>query len=267
MESQSVANVNQDAIEQLRQCAALLTEKLQNDNYEEASDLINSLSEKRDDHIYQSVGKLTRGLHSAIVNFNVDGDKCSIGQALQEEDELNDASSRLEYVIKLTQNAADKTMDMVEACTPISMELGQEATNLQQEWMRLRNREMTPDEFRDLYKRLDLFFERLNVGSNTLNENLQNIILEQGFQDLTGQVLKRVIGIVAEVESSLVELMRIAGQVEEVVGIEPKSCAMAADNKAGPDIEGEGPQHKADQREDVVSGQDDVDDLLSSLGF
>ncbi|MGH1485024.1 MAG: protein phosphatase CheZ [Cellvibrionaceae bacterium] len=265
MDSQLVSNENEDALQELRQCASLLSEKLQSDKYEEASELINSLTENRDKHIFQSVGKLTRGLHDAIVNFNVDGDK---GTEDKEggDCELNDASSRLEYVINLTQNAADKTMDMVEACAPISMELGQEAVSLKQEWTRLRNREMTPDEFRELYKRLDVFFEQLDVSTNQLGENLQNIILEQGFQDLTGQVLKKVISLITDVEANLVSLVRIAGQVEDVVGIEVDNDADGKDEK-GPDIAGEGPQHKANQREDVVSGQDDVDDLLSSLGF
>jgi chemotaxis protein CheZ len=265
MGSQLNTNINEDVIQELRDCASLLSEKLQSDNYEEASVLINSLTENRDKHIFQSVGKLTRGLHSAIVNFNVDGDKCNIEQAANNECELNDASSRLEYVINLTQQAADKTMDMVEACTPISMDLGQEASSLKKEWGRLKSREMSADEFRDLYKRLDIFFEQLDVGTNQLSENLQNIILEQGFQDLTGQVLKKVIGLVTEVESSLVSLVRIAGQVEDVVGIETDKEVES--QEGGPDIAGEGPQHKANQREDVVNGQDDVDDLLSSLGF
>ncbi|MEO0443130.1 MAG: protein phosphatase CheZ [Pseudomonadota bacterium] len=266
MENQLVSNVNEDAIKELQQCAAILSEKLQSDNYEAASAMINNLIEARDKHIFQSVGQLTRGLHSAIVNFNVDGGKSGIEKAMQDECEFSDASSRLEYVISLTQNAADKTMDMVEECTPISMELGQEASAFKQEWAKLRNREMSADEFRDLYKRLDIFFEQLDVSANKLNENLQNIILEQGFQDLTGQVLKRVIGLVTEVESNLVSLVRIAGQVEDVVGIEDDADASANDEN-GPDIAGEGPQHKADQRDDLVSGQDDVDDLLSSLGF
>ena len=156
-------------------------------------------------------------------------------------------------------------MDMVEACAPISIELGQEAVSLKQEWSRLRNREMTPDEFRELYQRLDVFFEQLDASTNQLNEHLQNIILEQGFQDLTGQVLKKVIGLVTEVEGNLVSLVRIAGQVEEVVGIEIKEEGKV--NTEARDIQGEGPQHKASQRNDVVTGQDDVDDLLSSLGF
>jgi len=261
MDSQLASN--ESAIEELRQCAALLSEKLQSDNYEEASVLINSLTENRDKHIFQSVGTLTRGLHDAIVNFNVDG---STTPSSEDDSELNDASSRLEYVINLTQNAADKTMDMVEACAPISIELGQEAVELKDEWAKLRNREMSPDEFRELYKRLDIFFEKLDVSTNKLNENLQNIILEQGFQDLTGQVLKRVIGLVTEVESNLVSLVRIAGQVEDVVGIEADNEKKEKKN-TGPDIVGEGPQLNADQRSDVVANQDDVDDLLSSLGF
>lgn len=266
MDTQLVSSTNQDVIDELRQCASLLSEKLKNDDYEEASQLISNLTEQRDKHIFQSVGQLTRGLHSAIVNFNVDGATCTIEQAQNNECEINDASSRLEYVINLTQTAADKTMDMVEACAPISMNLGQEGAALKQEWSRLQNREMSAEEFRELYKRVDVFFEKLDVGTGQLSENLQNIILEQGFQDLTGQVLRKVIALITEVESSLVSLVRIAGQVEDVVGIETDNDEKT-EKDSGPDIAGEGPQHKADQREDVVSGQDDVDDLLSSLGF
>lgn len=265
MESQQTSS--ETVIEELRQCAALLSEKLQSDSYEEASVLIQSLTENRDKHMFNTVGQLTRGLHDAIVNFNVDGsNKCSVENAVEGECELNDASSRLEYVIDLTQKAADKTMDMVETCAPITQELSVEGSELKNEWARLRNREMTPDEFRTLYTRLDVFFEKLDASTNTLNENLQNIILEQGFQDLTGQVLKRVIGLVTEVETSLVSLVRIAGQVEEVVGIDEVKPTDTAEEDA-PDIAGEGPQHKANQRNDVVTSQDDVDDLLSSLGF
>ena len=119
MDSQPNINVSEGVIEELRQCASLLSEKLQSDKYEEASVLITNLMETRDKHIFQSVGELTRGLHDAIVNFNVDGDRVSENE---EDGELTDASSRLEYVINLTQTAADKTMDMVEASAPISMD-------------------------------------------------------------------------------------------------------------------------------------------------
>lgn len=266
MDSQLATQTSTDFIEELRSCATVLSEKLQGDNYEEASKMIENLMESRDKYIFQSIGKLTRGLHDSIVNFNVDGGACTVEEAHAKDCEFNDASNRLNYVMELTQNAAEKTMDMVEASAPISMDLAQEASSLKNEWSRLRKREMSADEFRELYKRVDVFFDQMDTSTNKLNENLQNIILEQGFQDLTGQVLKKVISLVTEVEENLVSLVRIAGQVEEVVGIEPEEKGDSNDTKQA-DLKGEGPQIKAQERDDVVNGQDEVDDLLSSLGF
>lgn len=267
MEQQLSAQPPVDMIEELRQCASILTEKLQGDQYEEASKLIENIVDCRDQHIFQSVGKLTRGLHDAIVNFNVDGGECcNVQQEIHTNGcEFNDASNRLNYVIELTQNAAEKTMDMVEESAPISEDLAKEAAILKSEWAKLRKREMTPEEFRTLYSRLENFFDEMDTSTSKLNKNLQAIILEQGFQDLTGQVLKRVISLVAEVEENLVSLVRIAGQVESVVGLEPEKVMEKAQESR--DIKGEGPQVKAEERSDVVSSQDEVDDLLSSLGF
>jgi chemotaxis protein CheZ len=257
---------------ELRECASLLLEKLQGDDYQEASKMIANLNEARDSTIFQCVGELTRALHESIKNFNIPGGEQALSQQGYAEErcsELNDASSGLEYVLTLTKNAADKTMDMVEECAPISNELGQEASSLKQEWAKLRNREMSPDEFRALYKRLDIYFETLDAGTNKLNENMQNIILEQGFQDLTGQVLKKVINLVTDVETNLVSLMRIAGQVESVVGIDVEKYTNddKASKKTGADTVGEGPQYNSNKRSDVIDSQDNVDDLLSSLGF
>ena len=72
--------------------------------------------------------------------------------------------------------------------------------------------------------------------------------------------------LVEEVEVKLVELMRVAGQVEELTGI-VRNVDPAQRDDTQPDAAAEGPQVNAEERDDVVSGQDDVDDLLSSLGF
>ncbi len=266
MESESQLHKNQEFISELQDCAKLLVEKLQGDHYEDASKLIHSMVAARDRHIFQSVGRLTRGLHNSILNFHVDADLDKEPPTVESSD-VRDATDRLSYVMELTQKAADKTMDMVEASAPIAMNLGQEASSLRDEWARLKRREMTPGEFRHLYKRMDEFLGQMDVGTEQLNRNLQDIILEQGFQDLTGQVLKRVIGLITEVEQDLVSLVRIAGQVEEITGLvnEVDTDPGALKNKKT--AEAEGPQIHAAVRDDVVSGQDEVDDLLSSLGF
>ncbi|WP_020209488.1 protein phosphatase CheZ [Gilvimarinus chinensis] len=252
-------------VQELQESASLLVEKLQDNNFDEASKLIQAIMESRDKHLYQSVGRLTRGLHNAIVNFNVDGDLSKEPPDI-ERSEIRDATDRLKYVIELTQKAADKTMDMVEEAAPIAMNLGQEANSLRTEWTRLRSGEMSADEFRSLYTRMDDFLGQMESGTERLGHNLQEIILEQGFQDLTGQVLKRVMGLIEEVEQDLVSLVRIAGQVEEITGLnfeaDTEGNTKVVDNKRN----GEGPQINADKA-DVVSNQDEVDDLLSSLGF
>lgn len=250
-------------VAELKQCANLLVSKLQNDDFEDASALIHSLVEVRDRHIFNSVGQLTRALHNAIVNFNVDASVH--GKSDMVPSQIRDASDRLQYVISMTQEAAEKTMDRVEASAPIAMSLGQEAAILRKEWEKLRRREISKTEFSGLYDRMSDFLEQMNIGAEQLNDHLQAIILEQGFQDLTGQVLKKVIGLVTNVEKELVNLMRIAGQVEEVTGLDVRAEAKEA--QAVNRTDAEGPQIHAAKRDDVVQGQDDVDDLLSSLGF
>ena len=266
MTSDTQEHDNEIFVKELKQSASLLIEKLQGNNFDEASELINGIIASRDHHLFHSVGRLTRGLHDAIVNFNVDGDFEKEPPNI-EHSEIRDATDRLKYVIELTQKAADKTMDMVEEAAPIAMNLGQEASQLRNEWSRLQTGDMSADEFRALYSRIEDFLGQMESGTQQLGRNLQEIILEQGFQDLTGQVLKRVMGLITDVEQDLVSLVRIAGQVEEITGIhieadnEGKVRVVERDKKSG-----EGPQINKD-RIDVVANQDEVDDLLSSLGF
>ena len=252
-------NQDEEFLTQLEDSAKILVEKLQANSYQEASEVIHTLVEARNNHIFNAVGQLTRGLHEAIVNFNVD-ETCDKGM---NESEIQDASNRLNYVIKTTQAAADRTMDKVEAIAPLAENLGLEADTLKSEWVKLKRRELNKDDFKELYDRVDDFLSKMQQGTSTLNHNFQEIILEQGFQDLTGQVLRKVIGLITDVERDLVNLMRIAGQVEQVTGM----AAPEVEKNKRKENEGEGPQINAENRQDVVNNQDDVDDLLSSLGF
>ena len=89
-----------------------------------------------------------------------------------------------------------------------------------------------------------------------VQSGLNDILMAQGFQDITGQIIKRVIDLVHDLESSMVELIRISGGK----GGEPKHTH---------ELELPGPMVPGidDKAGDVAANQDDVDDLLSSLGF
>jgi chemotaxis protein CheZ len=129
-------------------------------------------------------------------------------------------------------------------------------------------REVGAEEFRELARRVDGFLSRSSTDNRAVSSNLNDILLAQDYQDLTGQVIKRVTQLVTEVESNLLKLVLMASQVDRFAGIEHDRAAMLAEKDPQKHLsQGEGPQIHADKREDVVSGQDDVDDLLSSLGF
>lgn len=257
----------------LRTSAQGLVEKLEQGDFQSISQAIEAINRERDQSIYKEVGRLTRGLHDAIVNFEVDTARYGINLQQESaegvdgsESKMVNAKDRLDYVINLTHEAADRTMDMVEQGIPVATNLSQESKALQKDWGRLIRREMDPGEFRELYKRIDGFLAQTQDSAESLNENFNQILMAQGFQDLTGQVIKKVITLVQEVEEQLVDLVCVASQVEVITGIVGSADKLSSD-KSDTSAVAEGPQINAEQRDDVVSGQDEVDDLLSSLGF
>ncbi|WP_336366926.1 protein phosphatase CheZ [Marinobacter sp. C2H3] len=248
-----------EVTETLERQAAELAESVQAGDYARSMALINELSEVRDQSLYREVGRLTRSLHEAIRNFQIDPRNAEQQEALSK---MSDASDRLEYVVKMTGQAANRTMDLVEDAMPRAHAMRDEAVALKDEWVRLRRREMAPAEFRELYGRIDRFFDSLSGDADAIYNNLSEILLAQDFQDLTGQVIQKVTALVKEVEEHLLGLVVMASHVDQLTG-----TVHELEEKKESAEQGVGPQIKAAEREDVVSGQDDVDDLLSSLGF
>lgn len=248
----------------LKKHAQELVSSLEKGRFGDAVQLIHELNQTRDRGLYQEVGKLTRELHSAIVNFQIDP---HMPQA-EEVSQITDATERLSYVVRLTEGAANRTMDLVEQSTPLMNGLSSDAKELSKEWGRFMRREIGAEEFRELARKVDGFLSRSEKETTLVAAHLNDILLAQDYQDLTGQVIKRVTQLVTEVESNLLKLVLMASQVDRFAGIQHDEDAIRAENDPEKHLsQGEGPQIHADKREDVVSGQDDVDDLLSSLGF
>ncbi|MFV8571377.1 protein phosphatase CheZ [Marinobacter sp. SBS5] len=248
-----------EVTEKLQQQTSQLVESVNSGDFARAMTVINELSEVRDQSLYQEVGRLTRSLHEAIRNFQIDPRNAEQKEALSK---MSDASDRLAYVVQMTGQAANRTMDLVEESMPVAHAIRDEALSLRDEWQRLRRREMEPAEFRELYARIDTFFGTLGEDSGNLYKNLSEILLAQDFQDLTGQVIQKVTALVKEVEENLLGLVVMASHVDQLTG-----TVHQIEEKEESAEKGVGPQIKAAERDDVVSGQDGVDDLLSSLGF
>ncbi len=246
--------------QEMKVLAEDLLQKIEGGDLGKVVGVVNNINEVRDRTLYDEIGKLTRALHEAIKNIKT-------GDELSEDSGMVQASDKLSYVIEMTDKAANRTMDLVEEGMPLNAENLNGAKELQEQWQKFLRKELKPNEFRDLTKKIDAYLSQTQVNSQKISSQLSDILMAQDFQDLTGQVIHRVTKLVAEVETRLVDLVAMAGEVDRITGIthgEPLQTETPQEDDTK--ITAEGPQINTDL-DGVVEGQDDVDDLLSSLGF
>ncbi|TFH73334.1 protein phosphatase CheZ [Gammaproteobacteria bacterium LSUCC0112] len=251
----------------LRDRTRALMSSLEGNDLATASELIRQINMTRDETLYHEVGRLTRALHNALRDFHLDIGLHASAKVEHELSEMVDARSRLNYVIKMTEDAANLTMDRVDEATPIVQTLVDSSADLKRDWHAFVSQQSTLSaDQAALFDRIDAYLAKVADDGQGIHSRLTDILMAQGYQDLSGQVIKRVIELVSDVEKSLVRLVKIASNVEAVAGIQsPVTVKTQLD--AQQRIKAEGPQMSTASRKDVVSGQDDVDELLSSLGF
>ncbi|MFT5879616.1 MAG: chemotaxis protein CheZ [Moritella sp.] len=248
-------------IEQIKPLISLesareLVKFLEQNEIDLANEIITNIQHEASDALFDKVGVLTRQLHDSLEDFKLDTRIESLAN-----EEFPDARERLNYVIEMTDKAANRTMDAVEACLPIADSFNDRIQQVMPSWRNLMSRELQLGQFKELCKLLDDFLQVSVSDADSLRLYLTEILMAQDFQDLTGQMIRRVICLVQEVEIKLVEMLTMFG--DSVISLNENDNTV---NKLS-GIKAEGPIMNAEERTDVVDGQDDVDDLLSSLGF
>lgn len=233
-----------------------LVKHLESNDTQAANQIIQNSQSTESAELFSEVGKLTRQLHDSLNSFKIDD---RINHLTQEE--LPDATARLEYVIAETEKAANCTMDAVENSMPIAEKLSERLDCIMPEWKKLMHRQIELGEFKQLCHELDGLLIDARNDSQALNAKLTEVLMAQGYQDITGQVINKVITLVKEVESHLIGMLATFSAPE--LFEENTQASKKSDDK----VKAEGPIIDAAKRDDVVQGQDDVDDLLSSLGF
>lgn len=226
---------------QLLESAHALIAALESDNEQDVDIQLTALAQGADNNLFLEIGKLTRDLHAALSDFNVDSAITSLTK-----NDIPDSQDRLSYVITLTEQAAHQTLEAVDKATPATDNLMTLTKTVQQAWQTV--------------PQIDDVASSLIQQTQTIQRALSDITMAQGFQDLTGQVLRKVTDLIEDVQTNLVELIKIAAKHQ------PHTESRTAAKKVDP-LKAEGPQINAADKPNVVANQDDVDDLLSSLGF
>jgi chemotaxis protein CheZ len=242
----------QSRLEQARELVSLL----EAGDEQGADTVLQKLTDLHESALFQELGRLTRQLHEAINGFLLDERLQALAQH-----EMKDAAERLSYVIEMTEKSANTTLNAVEQSMPLVEGLTRQAQGLDQRWRQFRERELSVDDFRTLTAELSEFFPAIVQQGGELGGQLNAVLMAQDFQDLTGQIIRKVIGLVQDVEDKLVQIIRLSGArpgTKEARQLEAPTTG---------DESGHGPPVPGVDTGDLVQGQDDVDDLLSSLGF
>ncbi|GBG12862.1 chemotaxis protein CheZ [Novimethylophilus kurashikiensis] len=197
--------------------------------------------------VYAQVGHLTRKLHDTLRELGYDR---SIEKAVGK---MPDARDRLNYISTLTEQAAVKTLNATENAKPLQEALETNAKHLSTRWDQMMSGQLNIDEFKQLVGQTREHLQDVPLKTKATNAQLMDIVMAQDYQDLTGQVIKKLAETVQQLENQLLQML-IASASEE------KKREMGDSLLNGPVVNAEG-------RSDIVTSQNQVDELLESLGF
>jgi chemotaxis protein CheZ len=196
---------------------------------------------------FTRIGQMARKLHDSLRELGYD--KVLEDAARQ----IPDARERLAYITKMTEQAASRVLNATDIARPAQDELATRVKALGGRWDRMFANQLSVDEFKALAADTRSFFVEAPAKIDITNAQLTEIMMAQDFQDLTGQVIKKIVDIVQTFEGQLLEVL-IEVMPEEVKAHAPEGLM-------------NGPVINAVGRSDIVTNQEQVDDLLESLGF
>ena len=214
----------------------------------------------REPGMFKELRQLTGSLQKALERFSIESRLQDIA-----ENEIPDARARLTHVINMTDEAAHRTLDLVEQSGPLAERTSQDAHALMESFEDLKSRAAgvhgldaishSLENLVPMLKAVDKFLPAARANSELIRRNLADVLLAQGYQDLTGQIIRSVMKLVAELEGALANLARLSGDVVEHATMGENASA------------GQGPVVPGVTKGEVASGQTDVDALLSGLGM
>lgn len=210
-----------------------------------ASNLISTMSPNQQEEMISRIGHMTRSLHDNLSALGYDKVLEQVAQ------EIPDARDRLSYVAKMTEQAAERVLNATDLATPLQSELSDRAAVLKQRWEEVMQRASLKSEYDAVVHETLEYMSLVNQHTSTTKSLLMDIMMAQDFQDLTGQVIKKVTSLAQDLERQLVQVL---------VDFSPAA-------KKDEDSLMNGPQIDPHNTVDVVANQEQVDDLLESLGF
>jgi chemotaxis protein CheZ len=215
-------------------------------NNTEATGMSNALP--LEEAMLHRIGQMTRGLHESLRELGLDQ---MIEKAAKE---IPDARDRLNYVATMTEQAADRVLNATDIANPLQEAIVNQAAELETRWKEVMRAPSLKSEYNVVAEETLAFLKQTTENANATKAQLLDIMMAQDFQDLTGQVIKKITELAHNIEQQLISTLVDFAPNKPVAAPEKESLL-------------NGPQIKPEESVNVVSNQAQVDDLLDSLGF
>ncbi len=200
------------------------------------------------------IGQLTRMLRDSMRELGLDKEIARAAEAIP------DARDRLSYVATMTEQAAERALNAIDRAQPIQDSLSTRAKELDGRWAEWFRNPVELEQARELVQDTRGYLGEVPELTQATHRELLEIMMAQDFQDLTGQVIKRMMDVIREIEQQLLQVL-----IDNAPAAQQANFARAPKEGANPLLNG--PQIKVEGNPDVVANQDQVDDLLEQLGF
>lgn len=198
------------------------------------------------EQLVNRIGHLTRQMREGLRELGLDKGIAKAAEAIP------NARDRLNYVAQMTERAAERALNAIDVAQPIQENLSKQANGLTQRWDVWFSSPLELDDARELVIDTRTYLSGVPQQVSATNAQLMEIMMAQDFQDLTGQVIKKMMDVIKDMETQLLQLLIDNAPIEKR-------------QEAGNNLLN-GPQTKAGNP-DAVDDQSQVDDLLASLGF
>ncbi|MGK5078365.1 protein phosphatase CheZ [Janthinobacterium sp. HLX7-2] len=202
--------------------------------------------DQSDKPMFERLGGIVRLLHDSLRELGYD-------KALTEaSSQIVDAQDRLEYVATLTEQAANKVLNTLDEGMPAQDVLSKKAKDMDSRWTALFDGKLSLEQFKALAGDSRQFAQAVAEATEAEKARLLEIMMAQDFQDITGQLIKKVVNITKTVEHELAQLLRDNAPAEVREKLAQKQDVPLMQGPSVPSM---------------ALDQDNVDDLLADLGF
>ncbi len=205
-------------------------------------------ADQSDKPMFERLGGIVRLLHDSLRELGYDRSLSDVAS------QITDAQGRLEYIATLTEQAANKVLNAIDVGMPEQDDLSKKAKDMETRWALLFDGKLSIEEFKALAGDSQQFAAIVASSTETEKARLLEIMMAQDFQDLTGQLIKKIVSITRTAENELAQLLRDNAP--------PETKAAMAAAEAKPVELMQGPSVPVN-----AMVQDDVDSLLADLGF